>query len=150
MRRERTGLCWLFFLANYLLGIKYICTHTHFTYKYVGQWLVLVRPNYEETPEVKCAKRKCSDPDLYWPLDGFCYDAETARRRRLCPQPGTELVSNEFGDGHCGCRRSGKVPYVKVVTAEADTEDENTQPCYPLYSQGPCPQGQVLEPIAWG
>lgn len=106
------------------------------------QWLVLEQSGNEKEM-VKCAKRKCyNQNDHYWPKDGFCYDAETARLYRLCSQPNTELVTNKFGNGYCGCLKGDKVPYVKVFSN--DKGNENSQPCYLLYTQGPCSRNQVL------
>lgn len=116
-----------------------------------GQWLVLnwddEMDGRDEQPLTgKCTRRRCSESDLYWPRDGFCYDAVSARHRRLCPSPDTELTTDEFGDGYCECRTGGSAPYVRAVT---DDGDENSRPCYPVYSKGPCPSGQVLTPYGW-
>ncbi|VVC34918.1 Domain of unknown function DUF4789 [Cinara cedri] len=121
-----------------------------------NQWLVLEWSNddreQQEPMKARCAKRRCNESDVYWPQDGFCYNAETARHRRLCPGADTELAADEFGDGHCKCRNGDRVPYVRVAPADRNYYygDEDSKPCYPLYAKGPCPRGQVLIPVGLG
>jgi len=120
----------------------------------LGQWLVLDKMPYEEVQlqeprllRAKCARRRCSESDVYWPRDGFCHDEETARRDRLCSSSDTVLATDEYGDGYCKCRDRGKVPYVQVVSADdGGGGDQDSQPCYPVYSKGACPRNHVLTP----
>jgi hypothetical protein len=116
----------------------------------IGQWLVLDKVADEvqlQEPRpltAKCKLRRCSESDVYWPRDGFCHDEETARRERLCASANTVLAIDEYGDGFCKCVDGGKVPYVRVVSSGND--DNYSQPCYPVYSKGPCPRDHVLTP----
>uniref|UniRef100_A0A2S2NIH5 DUF4789 domain-containing protein n=1 Tax=Schizaphis graminum TaxID=13262 RepID=A0A2S2NIH5_SCHGA len=115
-----------------------------------GQWLVLDKAADEEQLQkprpltAKCKVRRCSESDVYWPRDGFCHDEETARRERLCASANTVLAIDEYGNGFCKCHDGGKVPYVRVVSSSND--DNDSQPCYPVYSKGPCPRDHVLIP----
>lgn len=120
------------------------------------------RPGHDEhvaEPTAKCARRRCSDSDVYWPRDGFCYDADTAGRRRLCPGPNTVLDTDEFGDGRCACAdRDGEVPYVRLSGRRSEDDDgdayedddEDAWPCYAAYTRGPCRRGHVIAPFAPG
>ncbi|XP_003240756.1 uncharacterized protein LOC100574996 [Acyrthosiphon pisum] len=116
-----------------------------------GQWLVLDRVSdkvllREPRPlRAKCTRRRCSESDVYWPRDGFCHDEESARRDRLCASSDTVLATDEYGEGYCKCHDGGKVPYVQVVSAN-DDGNQDTQPCYPVYSKGACPSNHVLTP----
>ncbi|KAE9525928.1 hypothetical protein AGLY_013977, partial [Aphis glycines] len=118
-----------------------------------GQWLVLEKVSGEvqlQEPRplrVKCKRRRCSESDVYWPRDGFCHDQETARRNRLCADANTVLAIDEYGDGFCKCYDGGKVPYVRVISSgNDDYNSQQSQPCYPVYSKGPCPIDHVLTP----
>lgn len=116
-----------------------------------GQWLVRSdRGGGGSGQQAKCETRKCDDSDFYWPSDGFCYSAETARRVALCPQPHTELVVDEYGNGRCGCRRDDQVTYVRVLAGDEDGDDEDSLPCHPLYTRAVCPEGQVVAPVERG
>lgn len=117
----------------------------------VGQWLVLdwSEDDLQQPVKAKCSRRRCSDADVYWPGDGFCYDTEMAQRQKLCPHANTELATDVFGDGHCKCRNGDKVPFVRVVSTDVGSDDLQ-QPCYPMYSRGPCPRDHVITPIGWG
>lgn len=119
-------------------------------YVITGQWLVLdwSEDDRQQPVKAKCSRRRCSDDDVYWPWDGFCYNTEMARRKHLCPHMNTEVATDMFGDGHCQCRNDGdKVPYVRIVSTGDVHHDHMQQPCYPMYSNGPCPDGQVITPI---
>ncbi|XP_025193308.1 uncharacterized protein LOC112593186 isoform X2 [Melanaphis sacchari] len=115
-----------------------------------GQWLVLDKVSDEmqlQEPRplrAKCKKRRCSESDVYWPRDGFCHNKQMAHRDRLCASANTVLTIDEYGNGFCKCRDGDKVPYVRVFSSTND--DYDSQPCYPVYSKGPCPRNHVLTP----
>lgn len=121
---------------------------------YIGQWLVLDKVSAkvqlrESRPlRAKCTRRRCSESDVYWPGDGFCHDEESALRDRLCASPDTVLTTDEYGEGYCKCHDGGKVPYVQIVSADNDDDfyNQDSQPCYPVYSKGACPRNHVLTP----
>jgi len=118
---------------------------------FIGQWLVLDKVSdkvqlRESRPlRAKCTRRRCSESDVYWPGDGFCHDEESARRDRLCASPDTVLATDEYGEGYCKCHDGGKVPFVQIITADEDG-NQDSQPCYPVYSKGACPRNHVLTP----
>ena len=79
----------------------------------------------------------CSNGELYWSKTKTCVKAQD--KKKLCGEnSGQELLTNVFGEGECMCTRDPL-----RVRINRDT----TKRCYPLYTQGPCGEGQIVGEI---
>ncbi|XP_050524862.1 uncharacterized protein LOC126896261 isoform X2 [Daktulosphaira vitifoliae] len=104
-----------------------------------GQWLVINPDGLDDTNQpikAQCVRRRCSEGDVYWPLDGFCHRMNESSRQ-LCPNQNTRLAVDAYGEGYCRCSDNMAMRYARV------DEQLNTA-CYPVYTQGPCRLGYVV------
>ncbi|XP_050423769.1 uncharacterized protein LOC126835315 [Adelges cooleyi] len=104
-----------------------------------GQWLVIDPDgldDFEQPIKALCVRRRCSEGDVYWPLDGFCHQTKESADK-LCPSHNTQLANDYYGEGYCKCTGTLNVPYVRI-------DDKLDSACYPVYTRGPCPLGFIV------
>lgn len=79
-------------------------------------------------------QEKCPEGGYFWPRTKTCVPPKD--KNQLCGNSSNEeLLNNIFGEAECMCARD-------PVRARLNGDFNN--PCYQLYTQGPCRDGEVL------